>query len=146
MTLHLSLKLQNIFHETKSKQLTSTVLQPIAVFQLYIWWRQVYNIHTIYRYYIGKYSWAYRWKFRMLTWAIFTRLVIDELKQICGFYSYSYNYITSVFHWNVTIWLVMKWSHDYIKEMFYIPIKLKPELARASMTTSDVNNQWRSHF
>ena len=23
------------------------------------------------------------------------------------------NYITSVFHWNVTIWLVMKWSHDY---------------------------------
>jgi hypothetical protein len=28
----------------------------------------------------------------------------------------------------------LKWSHDYIKEMFYIPIKLKPELARASMT------------
>ena len=26
-----------------------------------------------------------------------------------------------------------------IKEMFYIPIKLKPELARASMTTSDVS-------
>ena len=25
-----------------------------------------------------------------------------------------------------------------IKEMFYIPIKLKAELARASMTTSDV--------
>jgi hypothetical protein len=36
------------------------------------------------------------------------------------------------------------WSdHMIIKEMFYIPIKLKPELARASMTTSDVNNQWR---
>jgi hypothetical protein len=33
-----------------------------------------------------------------------------------------------------------------IKEMFYNPIKLKPELARASMTTSDVNNQWRSYF
>ena len=33
-----------------------------------------------------------------------------------------------------------------IKEMFYIPIKLKPELALASMTTSDVNNQWRSNF
>jgi hypothetical protein len=29
-----------------------------------------------------------------------------------------------------------------IKEMFYISIKLKPELARASMMTSDVNNQW----
>jgi hypothetical protein len=24
----------------------------------------------------------------------------------------SNNYITSVFHWNVTIWLGMKWSHD----------------------------------
>jgi len=33
-----------------------------------------------------------------------------------------------------------------LKEMFYIPIKLKPKLARASMTTSDVNNQWRSNF
>jgi hypothetical protein len=32
------------------------------------------------------------------------------------------------------------WSgHMIIKEMFYIPIK--PELARASMTMSDVNNQ-----
>jgi hypothetical protein len=39
------------------------------------------------------------------------------------------------------------WSgHMIIKEMFYIPKKLKPELARASMTTSDVNNQWRSNF
>jgi hypothetical protein len=39
------------------------------------------------------------------------------------------------------------WSgHMIIKEMFYIPIKLKPELARASMTTSDVKNQWRSNF
>jgi hypothetical protein len=39
------------------------------------------------------------------------------------------------------------WSgHMIIKEMFSIPIKLKPELALASMTTSDVNNQWRSKF
>ena len=30
--------------------------------------------------------------------------------------------------------------------MFYIPIKLKPVLARASTTTSDVNNQWRSNI
>jgi hypothetical protein len=37
-------------------------------------------------------------------------------------------------------------SHMIIKEMFYIPIKLKPELARASMMTSDVNNHWRSNF
>jgi hypothetical protein len=33
-----------------------------------------------------------------------------------------------------------------IKEMFHIPMKLKSELARASMTTSDVSNQWRSNF
>ena len=29
------------------------------------------------------------------------------------------NYITSVFHWNVTIWLVMKWSHDYKMIILY---------------------------
>ena len=29
------------------------------------------------------------------------------------------NYITSVFHWNVTIWLVMKWSHDYKNDVSY---------------------------
>jgi hypothetical protein len=33
-----------------------------------------------------------------------------------------------------------------IKVVFHIPMKLKYELARASMTTSDVNNQWRSNF
>ena len=29
-----------------------------------------------------------------------------------------------------------------IQEMFYIPIKLKPEFARASMTTSDVTDTY----
>jgi hypothetical protein len=39
------------------------------------------------------------------------------------------------------------WSgHMIIKEMFHIPMKLKSELARASITKSDVNNQWRSNF
>jgi hypothetical protein len=39
------------------------------------------------------------------------------------------------------------WSgHMIIKEMFHIPMKLKSELARASMTTSDANKQWRSNF
>jgi hypothetical protein len=43
--------------------------------------------------------------------------------------------------------LCLSYRHEVIiKEMFYISIKLKPELARASMTTSDVNNQWRSNF
>ena len=28
-----------------------------------------------------------------------------------------YNYIISVFHWNVTIWLAMKWSHDYKRDV-----------------------------
>ena len=32
-----------------------------------------------------------------------------------------------------------------IKEMFHIPMKLKSDLARASITTSDVNNQWRGN-
>jgi hypothetical protein len=30
---------------------------------------------------------------------------------------FCYNYITSVFHWNVTIWLVMKWSHYYKRDV-----------------------------
>ena len=29
------------------------------------------------------------------------------------------NYITSVFHWNDTIWLVMKWSHDYKRDVLH---------------------------
>jgi hypothetical protein len=29
------------------------------------------------------------------------------------------NYITSVFHWNVTIWLVMKWSHDFKRDVLH---------------------------
>ena len=55
------------------------------------------------------------------------------------------NYITSLFIEMIQYdWL---WrGHMIIKEMFYIPKKLKPELARASMTMPDVNNQWRSNF
>jgi hypothetical protein len=56
-----------------------------------------------------------------------------------------YNYITSVFHCNVTIGLVMKWSHDYIRYVLH-PNKTQTRNARASMTTSNVNNQWRSNF
>ena len=37
-------------------------------------------------------------------------------------------------------------GHMIIKEKFHIRMQLKSELARASMTTSDVNNQWRSNF
>jgi hypothetical protein len=37
-------------------------------------------------------------------------------------------------------------GHMIIKVMLHIPMKLKSELARASTTTSDVNNQWRSNF
>jgi hypothetical protein len=29
------------------------------------------------------------------------------------------NYITSVFHWNVTIWLAMKWSHHYKRDVLH---------------------------
>ena len=39
------------------------------------------------------------------------------------------------------------WSgHMILEVMFHIPMKLKSELARASTTTSDVNNQWRINF
>jgi hypothetical protein len=37
----------------------------------------------------------------------------------------------------------MKWSHDYKRDVLH---PNKTELARASMTTSAVNNQWRSNF
>jgi hypothetical protein len=37
-------------------------------------------------------------------------------------------------------------GHMMIKEMVYIPITFKPELARASITTSEVNNQWRCFY
>jgi hypothetical protein len=37
-------------------------------------------------------------------------------------------------------------GHMILKVMFHIPMKLKSELARASTTTSDVNNQWRINF
>jgi hypothetical protein len=40
-------------------------------------------------------------------------LIISIVYRVC------YNYITSVFHWNVTIWLVMKWSHDYKSDVSY---------------------------
>ena len=40
----------------------------------------------------------------------------------------------------------MKWSHDYKRDVLHPNKTLKPELARAFITTSDVNNQWRSNF
>ena len=81
-----------------------------------------------------------------------------------------YGYFIALNYWNLNLWKVKNksiyteiitllpffiemlqydwlWSgHMIIKEMFHIPMKLKSELARASMTTSDVNNQWRSNF
>jgi hypothetical protein len=48
-------------------------------------------------------------------------------------------------HQNLMLKYDWLWSgHMIIKEMFHIPMKLKSELARASTTTTDVNNQWRS--
>ena len=52
----------------------------------------------------------------------------------------SNNYITSVFHWNVTIWLAMKWSHDYKRDV------LHANKTQTRTCTSDINNQWRSNF
>ena len=39
----------------------------------------------------------------------------------------------------------MKWSRDYKRDVLH-PNKTQTELAHASMTTSDVKNQWRSNF
>jgi Na+/serine symporter len=55
------------------------------------------------------------------------------------------NYITSVFHWNVTIWLVMKWSHDYKRDVLH-PNKTQTRTCTCLHEMSDVNNQWRSNF
>jgi hypothetical protein len=49
---------------------------------------------------------------RNQTWGQLLSDVIDYITITLQF-SWLHNYITSVFHWNVTIWLVMKWSHDY---------------------------------
>jgi hypothetical protein len=46
---------------------------------------------------------------------------------------------------NVTIWLVMKWSHDYKSDVSHHN-ETQIQIARDSTTTSDVNNQWRSNF
>ena len=52
-----------------------------------------------------------------------THYQFRELFQLCLafklIYIYYYNYITSVFHWNVTIWLAMKWSHDYKRDVLH---------------------------
>ena len=43
---------------------------------------------------------------------------VDLLNNINILYHFSSNnYITFVYHWNVTIWLVMKWSHDYKRDV-----------------------------
>jgi hypothetical protein len=65
---------------------------------------------------------------------------------------YCFHWVHSFVHSLLPLFIEMLqydwlWSgHIIIKEMFYIQVKLKPELTRASMTTSDVNNQWRSNF
>ena len=83
-------------------------------FWLLLWYlqtllRAIYNWHR--RHIRGLYVWVGKY--------VHNLNIVSHTTGIC------HHYITSVFHWNVTIWLV---------------IKLKPELARASMTTSDVNN------
>ena len=47
--------------------------------------------------------------------------VISYIWRKCAILNHSNknNYITSVFHWNVTIWLVMKWSHDYKRDVLH---------------------------
>ena len=85
---------------------------------------------------------------RTLNWCLLPLCVLAHVKLMSSPFVRSLahnNYIISVFHWHVTIWLAMKWSHDYKRDVLH-PNKTQTELTRASMTTSDVNNQWRSNF
>ena len=45
---------------------------------------------------------------------MYIKIILDALTQLS-----INNYLTSVFHWNVTIWLAMKWSHDYKSDVSY---------------------------
>jgi hypothetical protein len=54
----------------------------------------------------------------------FTARILQNQRMLCCgecFHNYNHiiNYITSVFHWNVTIWLAMKWLHDYKSDVSY---------------------------
>jgi hypothetical protein len=71
--------------------------------------------------------------FHLITWLpvfnvpqFITKLVIPPNYQLHrrwrfneGALKSTNNYITSVFHWNFTIWLVMKWSHDYKRDVLH---------------------------
>ena len=81
-------------------------------------------------------------------WILITPLVSTNFSYLARFPPSLYCTIITLLLFFIEMlqydWL---WSgHMIIKEMFYIPIKLKPKLAHASITTSDVNNQWRSNF
>ena len=108
-------------------------------------------LSTIFQLYRGSQSFLCGWnqstRRKPPTWAVFdlTPLVVIGTDWIGNFNSnYMYHIIDDRLMLNE---LCLSYRHEVIiKEMFYISIKLKPELARASMTTSDVNNQWRSNF
>ena len=48
-------------------------------------------------------------------------MTIYHKKRITNVYGFIilFNYITSVFHWNITIRLAMKWSHDYKRDVLH---------------------------
>jgi hypothetical protein len=82
--------------------------------------------------------------------------IFVRLFAVGNYYAIDCLHLTSSWrHVQVRIWVSFiemlqydwLWSgHMIIKVMFHIPMKLKSELARASTTTSDVNNQWRSNW
>ena len=98
----------------------------------------------------------WQWAIVMLTWQYCIPLWIvviyryfnltTHLCQFERFYHY-FNIITLLPFFIAMLQYDWLWSgHMVIKVMFHIPMKLISELARASTTTSDVNNQWRSNF
>ena len=55
-----------------------------------------------------------------LIWKIYNSIGRNLILKYCPRIIFYNNYITSVFHWNVTIWLVMKWSHDYKRDVSHL--------------------------
>jgi hypothetical protein len=73
--------------------------------------------------------------FNLLSAKIYLRLLITPLVSFVGIITLLPFFIKMLqYDW---LWI----GHMIIKEMFHIPIKLKPELARISMTTSHRKTQ-----
>ena len=102
---------------------------------IYGFWLPLWYLQTLLR---ATYNWHRRHIRGLYVWVgkyVHNLNIVSHTTGICHHY-----YIITLLPFFIEM-LQYDWlwrGHIIIKEMFYIPIKL--ELARASMTTSDVNN------